>query len=261
MTACAHEPAAFCVLASSSGGNSSALLVGDGPSRRLVLIDAGLSPRRTRARLEDAGVGDVPIACVILTHLDCDHWCPGWLAKLPAEVPVFLHRGHHGRAEREGVAHRRVVLFDGPFEPHPGVGVSPSLHAHDSLGVAVFRMSFRTGKTLGYATDVGRADAALVRHLAGVDVLAIESNYCPKMQVESNRPAFLIRRIMGGSGHLSNDESVRTVRAINPREGVVLLHLSEQCNSRVVAAAAHAQHPVPVILSNRDAPTPWMRLT
>jgi len=251
----------FCVLASSSGGNSSAILVGEGGDRRLVLIDAGLSPRRTHARLHDAGVGDVPISAVVLTHLDTDHWCRGWLAKLPPEVPVFLHRRHHGRAEREGLAHRRVALFDGPFEPHPGVGISPSLHAHDSLGVAVFRMSFRTGKTLGYATDVGRSDDTLVKHLAGVDVLAIESNYCPKMQVESTRPYFLIKRIMGGSGHLSNDESVRTVRAIQPREGVVLLHLSEQCNSRLVAAAAHAGHAVPVVISSRDAPTPWMRLT
>ncbi|XOV75295.1 MAG: hypothetical protein ACFHWZ_18080 [Phycisphaerales bacterium] len=51
----------------------------------------------------------------------------------------------------------------------------------------------------------------------GVDVLAIESNYCRDMQVASDRPEFLKSRIMDGSGHLSNDECLDAVHAISPR--------------------------------------------
>ena len=38
---------------------------------------------------------------------------------------------------------------------------------------------------------------------------------------------------MGGSGHLSNDESLRAVRVVAERgslQAIVLLHLSQQCN-------------------------------
>jgi phosphoribosyl 1,2-cyclic phosphodiesterase len=69
--------------------------------------------------------------------------------------------------------------------------------------------------------------------MRGVDILAIESNYDRAMQLESARPAFLKDRIMGGKGHLSNDECIDAVRAISwPREPehVVLLHLSRECN-------------------------------
>jgi phosphoribosyl 1,2-cyclic phosphodiesterase len=53
------------------------------------------------------------------------------------------------------------------------------------------------------------------------------------MQLASNRPGFLKDRIMGGKGHLSNEECIDAVRAIAwPREPehVVLLHLSRECN-------------------------------
>ncbi|MEY2716643.1 MAG: putative metallo-hydrolase YycJ, partial [Planctomycetota bacterium] len=86
---------------------------------------------------------------------------------------------------------------------------------------------------LGLATDLGRASGALIEAMRGVDILAIESNYDRDMQLASDRPAFLKDRIMGGKGHLSNEECIEAVRAIAwPRgpEHVVLLHLSRDCN-------------------------------
>lgn len=47
---------ALCVLASGSRGNCSVLLLPDGGTRRVVLIDAGLSPRRTGALLCELGI-------------------------------------------------------------------------------------------------------------------------------------------------------------------------------------------------------------
>jgi phosphoribosyl 1,2-cyclic phosphodiesterase len=150
-------------------------------------------------------------------------------------------------------------VFTDEFEPVAGVRARAALLSHDTLGVAAFRFEVRaTGRSLGYATDVGTASRDLIEHLAGVDVLAIESNYCPRMQAASNRPEFLKRRIMGGSGHLSNQESAEAVARIGPGGEVVLLHLSRQCNTPELAAAAHRTHGRPVTISKPDEPTGWI---
>ena len=112
------------------------------------------------------------------------------------------------------------------------IRVIPCENPHDDGGTVAFRIETPAG-SLGFATDLGRASGALIEAMRGVDILAIESNYDRAMQLESARPAFLKDRIMGGKGHLSNDECIDAVRAISwPREPehVVLLHLSRECN-------------------------------
>ncbi|GJQ30411.1 MAG: metal-dependent hydrolase [Phycisphaerae bacterium] len=252
--------ASLCVLSSSSGGNCSALLLERDRGRSLVLFDAGLSPRRTRLMLREAGVEGVPIEAIVLTHLDRDHWNPGWLGRASIGTCVYLHASHRGRAVRDGVLHPEARLFAEPFEPTPGVEVASVVMSHDEAGVAAFRVAVRGLGTLGYATDVGRVTPGLIDHLADVEVLAIESNYCRAMQVASNRPAYLKARIMGGSGHLSNAESAAAVAEIRPRRQTVLLHLSRECNTPQRAAEAHAHGPAPLTIARPDRPTGWVPL-
>lgn len=255
----AFSSVSLVVLSSSSGGNCSALIL-EGPSPAIFLIDLGLSPRRTRTLLADAGLADLPIAGVIITHLDTDHLSPSWCGTrrmstgLPAETPLYLHARHLGRAQREGLFVSRSFPYDDPFDPLPGVRIRPHLVAHDSLGCAALRIEIGHWH-LGWATDVGRPTHALAHHLADVDVLAVESNYCPKLELASPRPDFLKRRVMGGSGHLSNQQCRHLAQRIAPRDHVVLLHLSRQCNSPELAAAEHAGAPYALTVSSHDRPT------
>jgi phosphoribosyl 1,2-cyclic phosphodiesterase len=101
----------------------------------------------------------------------------------------------------------------------------------------------------------------MIEALAGVDVLAIESNYCPRMQVASKRPEFLKKRIMGGAGHLSNEECLEAVGAIGPRREVVLLHLSRDCNAPDHAASLHAGAGYRVTVARHDGPTAAIRVS
>ena len=253
--------ARLCVLSSSSSGNCSLLSVRRGTQTFTVLIDAGLSPRRTRRHLCEIGHGDDRIDHIILTHLDVDHWHSGWMNDRPEGTTLHIHKRHRGRAERCGASTLRTEIFHETFEPLPGVRIHPLLVAHDDLGTAAFLFEFHeTGRTLGYATDTGRPTQELCDHLKAVDVLAIESNYCPKMQLASNRPAFLKQRIMGGKGHLSNQESARAVARMCPRETLVLLHLSRQCNLPEVAREAHSPHAPNLVIASPDTPTAFIEV-
>ena len=251
----------LCVLASGSAGNCSVLVAQSATERSFWLIDAGLSFRRTLRLLADVGLADQLPRGIILTHLDTDHANPSVLDGFGDEVPVFLHRRHLGRAEREGRLFRRTEVLDHHMNLGAGCSVSVRLAHHDIDGSAALRVVLEHDDgccELGYATDVGRPTAELIDHLAGVDLLAIESNYCPKMQREAARPAMLKARVMGGNGHLSNQQCIRMVRAIAPQRHVVLLHLSRQCNTPELAAVEHLGSEYQLSVSSQHEPTSWI---
>jgi len=254
------------VLCSSSSANQSILVHGEGRTRRVTLVDAGCSPTRTRKMLAPMGLELDHIDDVVLTHLDTDHCHPGWGKALPNHARFRILRSHRGRAKRIGLTKRRTYVFDDgePFELGHGATITPMTLDHDDLGVAVFRMDFDRApgerSSLGYATDLGRITTGLVEHLRGVDVLAIESNYCPRMQADSDRPDFLKRRIMGGAGHLSNEECRAAITAIAPTRHVVLLHLSRECNTPALAGRYHVDTPYELTIASPDAPTAAIRL-
>ncbi len=206
------------------------------------------------------GLGLEHVDRLVFTHLDTDHCHGGWVRALPRHARFCIHRKHRGRAQRAGITRRHTEVFDDlPFGLGHGATVRAMLQAHDDLGVAVFRIDFEDAEgapaaSLGYATDVGRATPQMVEHLRGVDVLAIESNYCADLQAASDRPAFLKDRIMGGSGHLSNEECRRAVSAIAPLRHVVLLHLSTECNRPELARRYHEDAGYSVLVASPVEP-------
>jgi phosphoribosyl 1,2-cyclic phosphodiesterase len=241
----------FCVLGSGSGGNCSVLHTPGG----VMFIDAGLGPATTARRLEQAGLTLADIRAVCLTHLDQDHFRPRWLTRLTdLGVPVWLHRWHATRLHRTPDARPLLdadllrVFDEDAFSPLDGVTAAPIRFQHDQQGTSGFRLS-AAGVSIGYATDLGHVPPAMIDHFAGIDLLAIESNYDPMMQMSSTRPFFLKRRIMSGSGHLSNQQAHEAVHALASRcphggpRHIVLLHRSRDCNHPGKIRRLYADHP------------------
>lgn len=262
----------LCVLGSGSSGNCSVLRYEGLDGRtRTILIDAGLSVRQTRLRLASVGIELEDVQDIVVTHFDQDHFRAHSWRKAAARG---LNMTVHFHADHERLAHRRGIgrdldghaFDDDPFDLFPDVALTPVRCVHDQAGTTSFRIDTAAG-SLGYATDLGRVPPQLLRTFAGVRLLAIESNYCPQMQQESERPWFLKQRIMGGFGHLSNEEARRVVMTLHrpPHrlEHVLLLHLSRQCNTpdRVLAHYRdHAALSDCVTLSRQDRPTHWVHL-
>ncbi len=260
-----QDGAALCVLASGSAGNCSVLAIRRGSITRICLIDLGLSPRRTFRLLAERGLSPHQIDDCFLTHLDADHVHPGWASAMPRHATVRVHRRHAPHLHGPFRSAWRIAEFDGPFALDEHAHARPRLMDHDELGVSVLRFDLRGlgAGVLGFATDVGRVTPGLLEHLSddgGLDVLAIESNYCPEMQAASARPEFLKRRITGGRGHLSNQEAAEAVRAVEPRDHVVLLHLSRECNTPERVSDLHAGAEYGYTISTQDRPTRWIRV-
>jgi phosphoribosyl 1,2-cyclic phosphodiesterase len=251
------------VLASGSSGNCSVVALPGRARRRVCLVDGGLSPRRTLDLLSRSGISPEEVACVVLTHLDHDHWHSGWTSRWPRGWHLWLSRGHAAFARR-----RRLVPMDAvrefdrdPFEPADGVAVTPVEASHDQLGVSSFRFDLGTRDvrgSLGFATDLGRVPESFIECVRGVGVLAIESNYCPTMQMASGRPWHLKQRIMGGQGHLSNEQCLHAITTIEPRDHVVLLHLSRECNDPSLVASMHAGSDYALTITDQELPSRWV---
>jgi phosphoribosyl 1,2-cyclic phosphodiesterase len=260
----------LCVLASGSSGNCSVVRTPTGA----FLVDCGIGPRVTAARLAGTGVSVDQITAVCLTHLDRDHFNSLWTSTLanhririfcPADRVLEL-LSFRGTARLESL----VIPFDhNPFQPTPGVIARSLRLAHDETGSHAFHFSNDHG-SIGYATDLGSVPAALIEHFHGVDLLAIESNYDPELQRSSGRPAFLQRRIMGGRGHLSNQQAMAAVKAVFDRchrhsrplpRHVVLLHPSRQCNCPDrIRDLFHRDPRIAnrLVLSSQDTRTDWL---
>ncbi|MFM9169299.1 MAG: MBL fold metallo-hydrolase [Phycisphaerales bacterium] len=247
-----------CVLGSGSSGNCTVV---EGPGG-IVLLDVGFSPRETRRRMESAGFRPADVGAVVLTHPDSDHLHSGWTRALGGLAgPRLVVRPRHAAAVASmGYLPAWVDEEAGAFE-RCGLSFEAFPLPHDSLGSTAFRIRGGT-RVAAHATDCGRATRGLAEFLAGADVLLLESNYDPPLQRASGRSPYLIDRIMGGSGHLSNEQALSLaveVDRLHPLGAVVLLHLSRQCNcpsivERLWTERAPALAPR-LVVSGQHAPT------
>lgn len=261
----------LCVLGSGSAGNCTLILLHNSEQTdRFILLDAGLSPRETAKRLGPLGITLQQITDVLITHLDQDHLNRGWVS--PKRCRSFnwhISRRHLSEAFAAGLPANVVEPFNDDFQLSEQTFVSSVALPHDEKATMGYRIS-HCGTELGFATDLGLVPQSLLDHFANLDALAIESNYDRQMQLNSDRPSFLKRRIMGGLGHLSNEQSLEAVIKLDKSsksklQHVVLLHLSRHCNDPQLVKRLYA-HRCPSLLdqltiTNQYSATPMLRIT
>lgn len=227
----------LCILASGSGGNASLLRTSAG----CLLLDAGIGPRVCAARMTGTGVSLSDVGAVVLTHLDSDHFNANWASTLlKYNIRIYAFTPYSRKIAFRFPELRPLLqpFHATPFSPLPGLTFKPLPFAHDDTGSHGFVIASEEAR-VGYATDLGRVPGHLLDAFVQLDILAIESNYDPAMQMASPRPYFLKQRIMSGAGHLSNQQALDAVRLILSRHEsaavplpshIVLLHRSRQCN-------------------------------
>jgi phosphoribosyl 1,2-cyclic phosphodiesterase len=244
--------ARFSMLASGSSGNC-AFLKADGFG---LLIDVGLGPRLIGARLAAVGASWNEVHAVLLTHTHTDHWKDLTFRELrQRRIPLYCSLRHHAALARYGGYFDQLLAAElvRPVEAGIPLALGPSITArpievpHDSDPTFAYRLDgppglFAPQWSLGYASDLGVARPDLIEAFADVSALAIEFNHCEQMERMSGRPAYLVRRVLGEHGHLSNTQAAAAVQAIvqasapNSLKHVVQLHLSRDCNKPTLAA-------------------------
>ncbi|MSR30431.1 MAG: MBL fold metallo-hydrolase [Gemmataceae bacterium] len=238
----------FAVLASGSSGNCS--LVDNGESA--FLIDAGIGPRSLEKTLAAIGTPLDRVQGLVLTHTHADHWNIRTISLcLKNNIPWWCHPLHGRELARvapfqELQAAGLVRHYQGnPFETRPGWNWRPIPLAHDASATHGFLLRVQTQmgnpRSIGYLADLGSWNDETLEIMKSLDLLALEFNHDPAMQIQSSRPPFLISRIMGDRGHLSNQQGKTFLSRLGtlalPRH-LVQIHLSEMCNLPELARTA-----------------------
>jgi ribonuclease BN (tRNA processing enzyme) len=272
------------ILASGSAGNS-ALVDVDGIR---VLIDVGLEPRDLEARMSQVGLKWEDLSGVLITHRHTDHWRPATFAKLLEQgVPIHCHRDHVAAFrtgcrdfdEIESSKLVRVYVTNRPVRWADSWECRPFRVRHDGGATFGFRFDrlpalaplFEGREKLwsfAYVADLGCWDDSIVTALLDVDLLALEFNHDPTLLQGSNRPPWLIGRVLGDEGHLSNAQAAALLRQALQRSSdgrlrqLVLLHLSRECNQPGLARAAaeavlleYGRHAT-AFVAEQDQPSP-----
>lgn len=249
------------VLGSGSGGNAAVV---EAAGTRL-LVDAGLSARQIERRLALLGVAPGDLDAVLLTHEHGDHTAGLRVFLRKAAVPVFATPSTH-YVVREKLEAAEWKLFEsGASFRLGGLEVDSFAVPHDAVEPVGFR--FRHGDdSIGLLSDTGHVTERIVDRLRGVRLLFLEANYDEAMlEADLRRPWSTKQRISSRHGHLSNAQAAELVGQLAAigLERVVLGHLSSDCNSPEVAAAAvRAVAPtVPVSCAAQKEPSDWFTCT
>ena len=232
---------AICSLASGSSGNCHVVRGGD----TFVLVDAGISGRQIRERLDAIGLAPSRLSAVLVTHSHSDH-VKGLAAVLRhTDADVYANPAT-ARDSGIDLPEDRLKIFEtGQAFAVGDLQVNTFPVSHDTADPVGFSFC-RGGRQVSIVTDTGIVTAPVMDQIRSADILVLESNHDENILRMGRYPWFLKQRILSEKGHLSNEAAARALaKALEeelaegvPRQRTVLLaHLSQENNFPEMAMA------------------------
>ncbi|MDE7321238.1 MAG: MBL fold metallo-hydrolase [Lachnospiraceae bacterium] len=227
----------MCSIASGSSGNC--IYIGTDATH--LLVDAGISCKRTVEGLNQLGLTGKDIDGILITHEHSDHI--GGLGVLCRKfgIPIYATEGTITAIKKVsnlGVIDDslfRAVKADEKFILKD-ITVNPMKISHDAVQPVAYRFQYGS-RRMAVATDLGTYDEYTVECLRGMDALLLEANHDINMLQVGPYPYALKQRILGNKGHLSNELSGRLLSRLlhDNLKTVFLGHLSKENNMAELA--------------------------
>lgn len=226
-----------CILGSGSSGNCTFVA----SETTAILIDAGLSGRRTAERLAQVGACPTRVQGICVSHEHLDHI--GGLRVLHKRygIPVYANAGTVDALAR--VRTLETLPWNLFHTGHPFVigdlRIEPFSVPHDAYDPVGFVVE-QDGNRIGIVTDMGMCTSLIRERLRRCHAVVVEANHDEQLLQDAARPWSLKQRIRGRQGHMSNQSAAALLAEIAGPElrHVFLAHLSEDCNRHDLALAA-----------------------
>ncbi len=217
-----------------SGSSGNCIYVGSESTH--LLVDVGISNKRTEQGLNEIGLTGRDIDGILITHEHSDHIQGLGVISRKYGIPIYATPGTIAGVLQSkslgvmdpGLLHE--IAADEPFMIKD-IEVNSMKISHDANEPVAYR--FRCGsKKVAIATDMGMYDDYVVENLKGMNAILLEANHDVKMLQVGPYPYVLKQRILGKRGHLSNESSGRLLSDIlhDDMQTIVLGHLSKENN-------------------------------
>lgn len=222
----------MCSIASGSSGNC--IYVGSDATH--LLIDVGISGKKTESGLKDLDISAKDLDGILITHEHADHVSGLGVLARKYQVPLYATRG-----TIEAVMKMKSM---GSIDPQLWVEVredqrftikdmtiNPLRISHDAAQPVAYRICYGSRK-VAVCTDLGVYNDYTVECLKGLDAILLEANHDVNMLQVGPYPYYLKQRILGSRGHLSNENSGRLLSRIlhDGMKHICLGHLSQENN-------------------------------
>lgn len=235
------EKLKFCTFASGSSGNCT--LVSHESTH--ILIDAGISLRRTVFSLKELGLEPSDLSGVLVTHEHTDHVKGLYNLTKHFAVPIFAtHKTAIALVSSRPELNEAICVFNSGDSF--GLG-SMEIHSfktpHDTPESVGYKL--RAGsRALALVTDLGCVPGSVLNAVSGCDAVILEANHDVEMLINGRYPPFLKKRILGDRGHLSNEAGAQFAMNLvqSGTRRLVLAHLSRDNNTPERAFSAFNLH-------------------
>ncbi|NBJ91601.1 MBL fold metallo-hydrolase [Parablautia muri] len=251
----------ICSIASGSSGNC--IYVGSDATH--LLVDVGISGKRTEAGLRELGLTMRDIDGILITHEHADHIAGLGVLGRKYEVPVYATKGtieaikkctSVGKIPEELFcpikADEKIIIKD--------LSCNPMRISHDAAEPVAYRISHGR-KRVGIVTDLGNYNDYTVESLKGMDALLLEANHDVNMLQVGPYPYYLKQRILGDRGHLSNERAGQLLCDLlhEKLQAVVLGHLSKENNLPELAYEAVRVEVTMACMGEKEGPHPEIK--
>ena len=214
-----------------SGSTGNCGLISDGGAN--ILIDAGISMRRTVTALSSLGLTPYDLCGVLITHEHSDHisglsmLCKHYNIQIFAPRPLCYALG----SMKPELKVNLNIIPENEYFYMDGISVKCFRTPHDSYYSVGYR--FEGSSTIAWATDTGSITQPLIDGLEGAELALIEANHDVEMLKYGPYPYPLKKRILSDKGHLSNSDSALLAQhlAKSGTRYIILGHLSRENNT------------------------------
>ena len=225
------------VLASGSSGN----IIYIESDKTSILIDAGLSKKRTNILLNKINKDLKDIKAIFVSHEHVDH-----------VRGIGVINRHHNTliyGNKDTLSCDKFKKTTGDINPDSLKYIDPHetiilddlkitafSTSHDSINPQSYMIE-QDNKKLICLTDTGYVNDKLLSKIKDANVYLIESNHDVDLLKNGRRPEFNKQRILSEKGHLSNDDSGELLaNCINENTHTIILgHMSKDHNTENIA--------------------------
>ncbi|WP_117168014.1 MBL fold metallo-hydrolase [Paraliobacillus sediminis] len=225
----------FTVLASGSSGNAFYI----GTDKENILVDAGLSGKQIERLFLESSIDPNKLTKILVTHEHSDHIKGLGIIARKYNLPIYANEktwkameGSIGKITLD----QKFVFNMEETKTFADIDVESFGVSHDAAE-PMFYTFHHEGKKVSLVTDLGYVSERIKKTVENSDALIFEANHDVSMLQMGRYPWSVKRRILGDTGHVSNEDCALALQDIigDNTKRIYLAHLSKDNNMKELA--------------------------
>ncbi|WP_077329764.1 MBL fold metallo-hydrolase [Virgibacillus siamensis] len=225
----------FSVLASGSTGNAFYIE----SEQEKLLIDAGLSGKQMDRLFGEIQVNPAELSGILVTHEHSDHIKGLGIFARKYNLPIYANKKTWNAMENSigSISPDQKFTFEtGEVQTFHDMDIESFGVSHDAAEPMFFTFH-HDRKKVALVTDLGYVSERIKKTVEDADAYIFEANHDVSMLRMGRYPWNVKRRILGDSGHVSNEDCGLALGDIisNRTKRIYLAHLSQDNNMKDLA--------------------------